>query len=177
MGIIDTCIGQGGSVALQRPTCFSSVIIPLPPAASIHQLKWAQSEENANLFLFFGALAELRWVLNESMRQAAEKVLCIYVWGYGSVRVWIWGYALWSIHGCVCVRVWCMGLWRFVWWWHLIPQQLEFSKVFKNIYQDERVLEETRKALEACKTKMAKLQKQACAMCCQGGDVFNKCLY
>ena len=46
---------------------------------------------------------------------------------------------------------------------HLFHKQLEFSKVFKNIFQDERVLEETRKALEACRANMARLQKQVCA--------------
>lgn len=79
--------------------------------ASFHQLKWARSEENACLSHFFGALAELRWLLNEITKCAAEK-------------------------------------------------QLEFTKVFKNIYHDERVLEEAKKALEACKAKIVKLQKQ-----------------
>ena len=42
----------------------------------------------------------------------------------------------------------------------LFLQQTELNRVFRDIDQEEKIVDESRKALLACKTKCIKLQKQ-----------------
>lgn len=42
----------------------------------------------------------------------------------------------------------------------LLLQYLEYMKTFKEIYHKERVIEETKKALQACEAHATKIKKQ-----------------
>ena len=41
-----------------------------------------------------------------------------------------------------------------------LPQQIGVRKAFKNIFQEEKILEEAKKELQNCCSKVAKLQRQ-----------------
>lgn len=101
-------------------------------AVAEQELIWANGEENPNLFTLFRKFAELHWMYNDAANSMANKVS----------------------------KVTCVSRDNHVTPFILCIQQSGVRKTFKNIFQEEKVLEESKKELQNCTSKLTKLQKQ-----------------
>lgn len=125
-------------------SCFNqAVLVFFPPytqlspfffffsAAIAQELAWANAEDNPYLFTLVGKLAELQFIQLEAEKQMAETVRKL-------------------------DHISCYSNDTFT----MILQFLEVSKAFRHIFQEERMVEETKREQQNYLNKVTKLQKQ-----------------